>query len=133
MAAPLLSRKTAILVKLETTKGSEVGGDTAILVSDFTMNPESEYARRNGTGLYLGNNFPGVVEGRLGKCSFTMELMSATSTTLNAGLAILFQACGLKQTTQVYQVHSTFTDQSCISIDYFQDGLEKTLYGARVM
>jgi len=130
MAAPLLSRKTAIKIKVESTKGTEISGDTDILVSDIEMNPESDYTRRNGAGLYLGNNVAGVVDGRIGKCTFTMELMAYTGHALNPGLAILLQACGMAQATQVYTIHSTFTNQVCISIDYFQDGLEKTLFGA---
>jgi hypothetical protein len=129
--APLLTRKIAAQVKIETTKGTaETTGFTDIYVYDIEMNPDAEFQKRNGVGLYLGNSIPGFVEGGLGKCTFGMEVMGYTSHALNPGMAILWQACGLAQATQVYTIHSTFANQKTVTIKYYQDGLCKTLYGA---
>lgn len=131
MAAPILARLEAIQVKLEAAKGTaETTGFTDILVYDMKMTPTSGYDRRGGAGACLGNNTPGVVTDRTGTSSFSMELSTTGSAGLNAGLAILFQACGLAQTSEVYQVHSTFANQKTITIKYFQGGLLRVLYGA---
>jgi len=126
----LLSKKKVIKVKLEATKGTKIAGDQAVLVYDLEINPTSPFIQRPGSGLYLGNTVAGTVGQRMGTCTFSKELQGTGSGGADLGLAILLQGCGLAQTGQVYQVHSSYASQETISIDVFEDGLQKTLYGA---
>ncbi len=126
----MLSEITAIAVKVEAVKGTEVSADADIYVEDLQINPTGEHIPRGGTGVYLGTTYPGIIGGQTGKCTFTAELRGDGSQGLDPGLAILLQACGYKQTVEVYNTHSAFADQKTISIDVFQNGILKTLYGA---
>ena len=130
LSAPLLTRKRVIKVILEATKGTKLAGTSAILVFDLEINPTAPYEERKGTGLYRGHKEIGVLGERSGTCKFSAELRGDGSQGLDAGLAILLQACGLKKTVEVYQVHSTHTDDETISIDVWEDGVKKGLAGA---
>lgn len=126
----MLSEITAIKVGIESPKGSEFVTSQAIYVEDLQINPTGSFIRRNGSGIYLGNTEPGVIGGRMGKCTFTSELRGTGSGGLEQGLAILWQACGFKQSIQVYNSHSSFSDQKTITIEVWEDGVLKVLYGA---
>ena len=130
----MLSEITAIAIDLEADKGTQLVGaslpTTDIYVEELQINPTGSFIRRNGSGIFLGNTEPGVIGGRMGKCTFTSELRGTGSGGLEPGLAILLQACGFLQTAQVYNTHSLFTAQKTITIDVFEDGMKKVLYGA---
>lgn len=132
MAAPHLTEKRVIQVSIEgVAKGTiSVATFTDILAFDPLINPTSDFIQRPGTGLFLGNDTPGVVAARMGQCTFGVEMRSNGSNGMEAGLAILLQSSAYKKTGEVYQVHSTFTNQETITINVFQDGVKKVLYGA---
>lgn len=130
LSAPLLTRKRVIKVKIESPLGTYAAGDEAILVFDLEINDTAPYERRHGSGLYRGDAEPGVHGERSGTCKFSAELRSNGSTGLDAGLAILLQACGLAKTSEVYQVHSAHASDSTISITVWEDGVLKALRGA---
>jgi len=130
LSAPLLTRKRVIKVILEATKGTKLAGTQALLVFDLEINPTSPFEERKGTGLYRGHGQAGIHGERSGRCSFTAELRGDGSQGLEAGLAILLQACTLAKTVEVYQVHSTHTNDKTISIDVWEDGVKKGLAGA---
>ena len=130
LSAPLLRQKRLIKVAIETTKGTEVAGTQAILTEDLAINPTAPFIERPASGLYLGHAAKGVIGERSGVCSFKAELKTNGTTGLDAGLAILLQACKLAKTAEVYQVHSTHSNDKTISIDAYEDGKLKTLYGA---
>lgn len=125
----MLSEKTAIKVKVEAAKGTEVAGDQDIYVEDLVINPTSEAIKREGAGLYLGPDTTAVIGGRTGKCTFSTELKTSGVQAMEPGLAILLQACGFVKTAEVYTI-ATYAEQKTISIDVYQDGVIKTLYGA---
>lgn len=125
----MLSEKSAIKIKVEAVKGTEIEGDQAVYVEDLVINPTGEFINREGTGLFLGPDTEGVIGGRMGKCTFTTELKTDGSQALEAGLAILLQACGFVKAVEVYSI-ATFAEQKTISIDVYQDGVIKTLFGA---
>ena len=129
LSAPLLTRKRVISVKLESTKGEQIATDQAILVFDLAINPTSPFEPRKGTGLYRGDNEIGVLGEGSGACSFTCEMRGSGSSGMEPGLAILLQACGLKKTLEVYQVHSTHSNDETITIDVWEDGVKKSLVG----
>lgn len=126
----LLTRKRVIKVILEAAKGTKLAGTQALWVFDLDINPTSPFEARKGTGLYRGDMEEGVLGERSGVCSFTAEMRGTGAAGMEAGLAILLQACVLKKTLEVYQVHSTHTDDKTISIDVWEDGVKKGLAGA---
>lgn len=130
LSAPLLWQKRLIKVALETIKGTEVAGTQDVLTEDLAINPTAPFIERPASGLYLGHAARGVIGERSGVCSFKTELKTNGAGGMEAGLAILLQACGFKKTLEVYQVHSTHSDDKTISIDAYEDGKLKTLYGA---
>lgn len=127
---PMLSRKTVIKVKIETTMGTKVAGDQAIFAFDLDIKPTAPGEDRVGTGLYLGRTEPLALGERVGTCSFSTELRGNGTTGLEAGLAILLQASGCLKTSETYNLHSTFSSQKAISIDVWKDGLKFGLAGA---
>lgn len=129
LSAPLLTRKKVIKVKIEAEKGTKLAGDQAILVFDLAIRPTAPFVERKGTGLYRGHSEPGVLEERSGTCSFSAELRG-TAGAMEAGIAILLQACALEKTLEVFQVHSVPATDSTISIDVWEDGVKKGLAGA---
>ena len=131
LSAPLLSRLRVIKVAIETTKGTKVAGTQALRVFDLKIDPTSPFEERKGTGTMRGHEVAGVHGETSGKCSFQAELRATAGTpnVLEAGLAILLQACVFKQTVQVYQVHSGHSSDKTISIDVWEAGIKKSLAG----
>jgi|GEM_PF-1882047 len=126
----LLHRKRVIKVALEVTKGTKVAGTQALLVEDLDIKPEAEFAARNGAGTHLGHGAPGTLSGFTGTCTFKVELRGdGAGTGLEAGIAILLQAGGLKDATG-YKPCSVVADQKTLSIDVWEDGKKKGLAGA---
>lgn len=126
----MLSEITAIKVGIESPKGTEFVTTQAIYVEDLQINPTGTFIRRNGSGIFLGNTEPGVIGGRMGKCTFTSELRGTGSGGIEVGLGILLQACGFLKTVEVYNTHSLFSAQKTITIEVWEDGVLKVLYGA---
>ena len=130
LSAPLLARKRVIKVKIEAEKGTKIAGDQALLVFDLDIKPTAPWEERKGTGLWRGHANKGVLGERSGTCSFKVELRGTGSHGLEAGLAILLQACGFKKTSESYGMHSTHSDDKTISIDVWEDGVKKGLAAA---
>jgi len=129
LSAPLITRKRVIKVVLEAEKGTKLAATQALWVEDLEIDPDGVFIERKGTGLYRGGKEKGVVDATKGICTFKAELRGNGSNGMEAALAILLQACGLKKTSEVYQVHSTHTDDKTISIDVWEDGVKKCLSG----
>jgi len=131
----MLTRKRIIKVAVEETKGTKVAGTLLLQVEDLQINPTAPYEQRPGSGKYLGNDLPGTIGERSGEVSFTTELLSDGTGGLNAGLIVLFQACGFKQTAKAGEVPETYTPTSdysvmeTVSIDVWEDGNKKGLGG----
>ncbi len=126
---PLLTRKRVIKIKIEGTKGTYEATDQAVYVEDLEINPTAPFVERGGPGLYRGHKEKGILGIMSGAVSFKKELQGNGSNGLELGLAILLQACGLKKTAEVYQVHSTHADDETITIDCWEDGVKKSLVG----
>ncbi len=128
---PLLQRKRLLQVKLESQKGTGVTPDTDVLAYDFTCNPEEAFVERKLSGIVLGHTTKGLPDGSgAGKISFKAEFRpAAAAATLDAGLAILFQCCGLLKTSEVYTPTSVYTSQKTCSIAFYKDGKKYTLTG----
>jgi hypothetical protein len=130
LLAPLLTGNSAIRFSLEATKGTAVLGAADLYVEELETKLTAPFVEKNGAGGSLGQIVAGAIGEGSGTCNFRTPLKGNAASGLDASLAILFQACGLKQTVQVYNVHSAFTDQKTISIDAYLDGVLMTLSGA---
>jgi len=130
LSAPRFAQLKGIKVALETTKGTKVAGTQALMVEEPKIMPTAEFIKRNGPGKYLGNNAAAVIGAESGTVTFKAELRGTGGGGLEAGLAILLQACGFKKTSETYNVHSVHTDQKTVSIDVWEDGVKKGLAGA---
>jgi hypothetical protein len=126
----MLRKKRVAKIKLEVTKGTKIAGDTAILTENLEINPTGSFIERPADGIYRGHNAPGTIGAMTGKCGFNVEMRGTGAGACEAGLAILLQVCCLKKTSEVYQIHSTHTDDKTISIDVWEDGKKKGLAGA---
>ena len=130
MATPLLTRKRVIKLVAEAEKGTKIAGTEDARVYDPVIKPTASFVQRKGTGLYLGNTETGVLGPRSGSLSFGTEMRSDGSAGLDTALAILLTGCGFKQTLEVYNLHSTHSDQKTLSFDLWIEGLKKGLGGA---
>ena len=128
----MLSRLKILTVQLEDVMGvAETDTPISLLTEELAMNPSSEFTSRMGHGKYTGYNEKGVLGLLTGTCSFKTELRGNGTTGVHAGIAALWQACGAKQSTLVYTLPTTaLTDQKTVTLNVYEDGLKKTLYGA---
>lgn len=124
-----LHRKRVMKVKVEVTKGTKIAGDEGLYVEDLDIKPSAEFTQRRGTGKYIGNQYPGTLGGKTGTCSFRVEIRGNGASAIDAGILILLQAGGLKDSTG-YKPVSSVADQKTISIDVWEDGKKKGLAGA---
>lgn len=106
----LLTRKRAILAKIETTYGVDpvpTGSANAILMSNLTVSPmEMTLAQRNNIKAYLGNN-PSVLAAIYAKVSFDVELAGSGTAGTAPAFGALLRACALSETTLATAVTGT--------------------------
>ncbi len=125
----MLTEVGAILVKVESPAGTEAITDQTVYAENLVMNPTGEFIERAGRGAFHGPEMTGVIGGRHGKCTFTTEMRTDGSQAFEAGLAILIQACNYVKAANVYTIAKIAT-QKTITIEVWQNGLLKVLYGA---
>lgn len=133
---PRLSRKLAILAKIETTYGqtSAPVAINAIISKNPTYTPlEAEEVSRDLVLPYLGNQ--GVIlTGKHGKLEFDIEMAGAGAAGTAPKYAPLLRACGFAETISAgvsvtYSIVETAV--SSISIHFEMDGVRHILLGAR--
>ncbi len=129
MTVPLVTRRKLMKVSLETVQGTAVAGTAHAFITECNINPDETAEDRKPHGASAGNapSSPGELTGT---CSFQVELRSNGATALDAGLEVLLQGCGLKLTAGVYAPTTIIADQKTITIDVFEDGQKKQIYGA---
>lgn len=127
----MLARKKIVQAKLETDKGTkETEGFSDLLVFDPDIRPSAPFEPRRGPGKYIGNSVAGIVQERSGIFTCSVELRGNGTNAMDAGLSVLLQCCGLKNTAETYQVSSVVTNHKTCTINVFEDGKKKVLYGA---
>ena len=126
----MLDKLKAVKVTLEDPNGTEVAATQAIYCEDVKCDSTAEYLRRNGPGKYVGNSVPGVFGAETGIFSGKTPLIGTGSSGMGLGCLILLQAAWLKKTLESYQVTSDVANWKCASIDVYEDGWLKTLWGA---
>lgn len=125
----LLSKTAVVKVKLESSKGTKVAGDTAVYFENPQLVETTEFIERTGSIQYRGHSVSGIIGARTGKFTGTAEIKGTAAGGCEAGLAILLQACGYKKTSEVYQVHSNPANDVTMSLDMWESGRKKSLAG----
>jgi hypothetical protein len=122
-------RKRFIKIALETDKGTKVAGTQALYTEDLEMKPTAEFVQRRGSGNSTGNGQPGTLNEPLGEFNFKTEMRGSGAGAIEPGILLLLQSGGLKNAAG-YKPCSVPADQKCLSIDGWEDGKKKGLYGA---
>jgi len=115
----LLTRKRAILSKIETTYGVDptpTGAANAILMSNLTVSPmEMTLVQRNNIKAYLGNN-SSVLAAIYAKVSFDVEIAGSGTAGTAPAFDSLLRACALSATALAAPVTGTATAGSAGTI-----------------
>jgi hypothetical protein len=108
----LLTRKRAILAKIESTYGQDPTPTAqldAVLMSNLTVTPmETTLAQRNNIKAYMGNN-PSVLAAIYASVGFDVEVAGSGTAGVAPAYDELFRACGLAATTLAAAVNGTVT------------------------
>lgn len=128
----ILTRRKLIQVKLEAAKGTkETTGFTDILAADPEIQSTGPTERRPGGGEYMGNVQTATVGEQSGTCSLRAEMRGNGTLGLDAGVAALLQACGFgAPVTGVYKPASDPANQKTCTLQVWEEGVKKILYGA---
>ena len=115
----LLTRKRAILAKIETTYGQDPmpsGQLDALLMSNLSVSPmEMTLAQRQNVKAYMGNN-PNVLAAIYAKVSFDIEVAGSGTAGVAPAYDELLRACGLAATTLAAPVTGSSTAGSATAI-----------------
>jgi hypothetical protein len=116
---PLITRKRAILAKIESTYGQDptpTAGADALLMSNLTVSPmEMTTAERQNIKSYMGNN-PNVLAAIYAKVSFDIEMAGSGTAGVAPAYDELFRACGMSATTLATAVSGSSTAGSATGI-----------------
>lgn len=132
----LLTRKRLILIKKESTYGTDVSpaGTDAVLVRDLSVTPlQSDVVSRDLVRGYLGASEQLLANSRV-ECQFTVELAGSGTAGTAPRYGAALQACGtaetvVSSTSVTYApVSSSF---SSVTIYYNLDGVLHKVTGAR--
>jgi hypothetical protein len=132
----LLTRKRLILLKKETTYGTDIvpTGTDAVLVRDLTVTPlQADTVNRDLIRSYLGSSQQLLANTRV-ECQFTVELAGSGTAGTAPRYGAALQACGMSETI-VAATSVTYapvsTSFSSITIYYNLDGVLHKVTGAR--
>jgi hypothetical protein len=128
----LAVEKTALKVIVEAyaNLGAEATGNVDVFAEELKLKADEDPIEMNGAGGAFGNTQPVQNAKRTGTCSCRLPLRGNGSQGMEAGLAAFLQASGFKKTAESYALFTAFADQSALSIDEYDDGKIRTLYGA---
>lgn len=132
---PLLERPSALLAKIETTKGTPAtisATDGQFNVFDVAFKETTPFTKRekqNGAGNLAGR--PGAA---MGTCSFRANLENSGTATPPAILSTFLPACAMPFTTGVYTRTLDTSLQSTLTVSHFKgagtSSIKQTLAGA---
>lgn len=132
----LLSRKRLILLKKESTYGTDIvpAGTDAVLVRDLSVTPlQSDVVSRDLVRSYLGASEQLLANTRV-ECQFTVELAGSGTAGTAPRYGAALQACGLSETlvatTSATYAPVSASFSSC-TIYYNLDGVLHKVTGAR--
>lgn len=125
-----LGRLKVVRIGIEGTKGSAGTANVEVLAYDPVMNPDAGQFIQREPGFAYGGQFLGEIGASVGQLSFRTELRGNGTSGLDVGIAALLQGAGMKVTTGVYKPCTSVADQKCLTMDLFEDGMQKRLIGA---
>ena len=132
----LLTRKRLILIKKESTYGTDVSpaGTDAVLVRDLSVTPlQSDVVSRDLVRSYLGASEQLLANTRV-ECQFTVELAGSGTAGTAPRYGSALQACGMAETI-VSSTSATYAPVSAsfssVTIYYNLDGVLHKVTGAR--
>lgn len=132
----LLTRKRLILLKKETTYGTDIvpAGTDAVLVRDLSVTPlQSDVVSRDLVRAYLGASEQLLANTRV-ECQFTVELAGSGTAGTAPRYGAALQACGMSETL-VAATSATYAPVSAAfsscTIYYNLDGVLHKVTGAR--
>ncbi|HUT58864.1 MAG TPA: phage tail tube protein [Phycisphaerae bacterium] len=125
-----LGRRKVIKVGIEDEKGQAVSAPAIdLLCYEPSINPTDNTIQREPAGEF-GGQAKAERGPSVGTCTVRTELRSDGQSALDAGLLVLFQGCGMKLADGVLSPVTAVADQKTVTIDVYEDGLKKRLYGA---
>ena len=136
---PLLTRKTWLIAKIESTEGTDptpVGGSNAIQVTSVDITPiESDTIQADAMQGFLGNSTRGtVLANKRVSVSFSTELSGSGAAGTAPAYGPLLKSCGLSETvassTSVTYAPVSASFSSC-TIYCFYDETRHKITGAR--
>ncbi len=133
----LLTRKTVVMAKVETTYGTDAvptGAANAMLVSNVTLTPlENDMAQRNYVRPFLGT-LQELVAASRAVLDFEVELAGSGAAGTAPAWGAVLRACGFSETLSV-GVSASYAPVSAsfdsVTIYTFIDGVKHALLGAR--
>lgn len=129
----LAVEKTALKVinEVYANIGTEATGNIDCFAEDLKLEHDEDPIEMSGVGGTFGYTQPAFMNKRTGTCSCKLPLRGNGSQVMEPGLGAFLQASGFKTTdSKTFTLFTAFTDLSAISIDEYDDGKIRTLYGA---
>ena len=133
----LLTRKTVVLAKVETTYGTDAapaGASNAMLVSNVTLTPlVNDMAQRNYVRPFLGT-LQELVAASRATLDFEVEIAGSGAAGTAPAWGAILRACGFSETLSagVSAVYAPVSDSfDSVTICTFIDGVKHALLGAR--
>lgn len=130
---PLHINRRVLAVKAETTIGTAetlASGDGAFNAQNVSIQASIDVEDRQAQGSF--NRLSGVPGARMGTISFTTDIGWDGTATMPTWASVLFPACGVVESTQVYtpRSESPGSNVKTVTIAAYEDGLRKQLSGA---
>lgn len=126
---PKLGRRRCIRVGLEVAQGTALTPTvTAMLCYDPELQPTDSPIQREPARAY-GGQATAQRGPAVGTCRVRTELRGNGTTGLEAGILAFLQAGGMKLTSLVLAPATVVADQKTLTVDSFEDGLQKRLHG----
>ena len=119
----LLTRKRLILIKKESTYGTDVSpaGTDAVLVRDLSVTPlQSDTVSRDLVRAYLGASEQLLANTRV-ECQFTVELAGSGTAGTAPRYGAALQACGLAETIVASTSVTMFVEAGTLSTAVYAD------------
>ncbi len=126
---PLVTRKKAARIEIETTKGTAITTVHYLQVYDLEIKPSGDAFQERQPNASSLSPVKGIIGERPGECSFKLELRSDGVDSLDQGIEDLLQCCGYSLATLVFSPESAVASQKTCTIDVWEGSKRKRLHG----
>lgn len=132
---PLLERPSALLAKIETTKGTPetlTTAEGAFNVFDVDFKETTGYTKREKQGG--AGNLPGRPTAYIGTCTFRVHVENSGTSTAPAWVSTFLPACGMPGSSGVYTRTLDTSAQKTVTLTHYKGAgascVKQTLAGA---